>query len=68
MTKAPTPKIIQKATWQHKKKPTKNFDYKTTADKTFSPFDDQLVILSKSKALDYFRTGRGEILRVFDLP
>ena len=33
--------------------------------KTYSPLDDQLVILSSSKALNYFRTRRDEIRCVF---
>ena len=35
--------------------------------KTYSPLDDHWVILSSSKAFDYFRTRRDEIRCVFDL-
>ena len=41
---------------------------KRAKHKTDSPLDDQLVILSSSKAFDYFRTRRGEIRCVFDRP
>ena len=36
--------------------------------KTYSPLDDHWVILSSSKAFDYFRTRRDEIRCVFDPP
>ena len=36
--------------------------------KTYSPLDDQWVILLTSKASNYFRAGQDEIRRAFDSP
>ena len=36
--------------------------------KTYSPLDDQLVILSTSKAFDYFKARRDEIRFISDPP